>query len=144
MDELLARYDLDCKWREAWNLLANSDIRRTKYPLQTQQEYIERRAGMANKRVANIIQKVRAKWTDFGTSSAEWHYQKIEVIEEHMDKQMITTLDVFVKTVQTAVESAQELSYQGVGVTLSLDVALELVEAAKRLQKDSSLSAAEK
>lgn len=57
---------------------------------------------------------------------------------------MITTLDVFVKTVQTAVESAQELSYQGVGVTLSLDVALELVDAAKRLQKDSSLSAAEK
>ncbi len=57
---LVARYEADFKWRAAWNsLMNNSEKMRSKYPLQTQLEYIERRAERANQRIANLIPKLK-------------------------------------------------------------------------------------
>ncbi|MDG3027493.1 hypothetical protein P7410_28185 [Vibrio parahaemolyticus] len=54
--ELLLRYEIDSKWRDAWNsLMNNSALMRKKYPLQTQLEKIERRAEIANKRIGKLI-----------------------------------------------------------------------------------------
>jgi hypothetical protein len=58
MNELFARFERDCKWRDAWGKLANHDVRRTRYRLQNQQEYIERRANIANLRVGATMRKI--------------------------------------------------------------------------------------
>ena len=58
--DLNARYDRAAKWRKAWNTLANSPIRRVKYRLQTQQEYIERRAQLANLRIGKLMREYDA------------------------------------------------------------------------------------
>ena len=51
------RYDKDAKWRAAWNALANDvERRRKRYPLQIQQEYIEHRAVLANRRIATLME----------------------------------------------------------------------------------------
>lgn len=56
--EWLARYEKDDKWRSAWNaLMNNKELMRKKYPLQTQLEYIERRAEIANQRIAKLIKQ---------------------------------------------------------------------------------------
>jgi len=52
------RYEIDFSWRKAWNDLANNiKRRRSKYPLQKQQEYIEYRARLANSRIAKLMHK---------------------------------------------------------------------------------------
>lgn len=56
----LTRYIKDVAWRDAWNaLMNNSDIMRKKYALQTQLEYIERRAEKANKRAGKAIEEMQ-------------------------------------------------------------------------------------
>ena len=52
----VARYLKDAAWRDAWGALANHPTKRKeKYPLQTQQEYIEMRAERANQRIARLL-----------------------------------------------------------------------------------------
>lgn len=53
-----------------------------------------------------------------------------------MDTETITTLEDFVKNAQATVESAQKLSYEGINVSLSLSVALDLIKAIKFCQED--------
>lgn len=54
--DLLLRYEIDSRWRDAWNsLMNNSELMRKKYPLQTQLEKIERRAEIANQRIGKLI-----------------------------------------------------------------------------------------
>jgi len=52
---MMERYDKDAAWRSAWNALANSDRRKGRWNLQTQQEYIEHRAVLANNRIAKLM-----------------------------------------------------------------------------------------
>jgi len=52
---MMERIDKDIAWRTAWNALANSDRRKGRWTLQTQQEYIEHRAVLANQRVAKLM-----------------------------------------------------------------------------------------
>ncbi|CAH7400974.1 hypothetical protein VCHA53O466_50141 [Vibrio chagasii] len=55
-DELITRYEMDSKWRDAWSALANHPtLRKKKYRLQTQQEYIEHRANLANMRIKKLL-----------------------------------------------------------------------------------------
>ncbi|EGR2232158.1 TPA: hypothetical protein ACPVZG_005298 [Vibrio parahaemolyticus] len=55
-EDAVARYEKDFAWRAAWGRLANHPtIRKEKYPLQVQQEYIEHRAELANRRIAKLI-----------------------------------------------------------------------------------------
>ncbi|MFS1427520.1 hypothetical protein LMH73_010220 [Vibrio splendidus] len=59
-EALIERYGIDSAWREAWTKLANHPTkRREKYPLQSQQEYIERRANLANERIRKYIHHLR-------------------------------------------------------------------------------------
>jgi len=55
IDMMKERYDKDAAWRSAWNALANSDRRIGRWQLQTQQEYIEHRAQLANLRIAKLM-----------------------------------------------------------------------------------------
>ncbi len=50
------RYEKDYAWRQAWAALANSDRRKGRWQLQSQQEYIEHRAHLANRRIAKLMQ----------------------------------------------------------------------------------------
>lgn len=50
------RYKKDYAWRKAWNsLMNNHELMKKRYPLQSQMEYIERRAELANQRIAKLI-----------------------------------------------------------------------------------------
>ncbi len=50
------RYDKDAKWRSAWNDLAHDFERgRKKSRTCTQQEYIEHRANLANRRIGVLM-----------------------------------------------------------------------------------------
>jgi hypothetical protein len=52
IDEMKARYELDYKWRKAWTKLAcKHELGR----LQSRQEKIERRARIANNRIAALM-----------------------------------------------------------------------------------------
>lgn len=53
--ELHHRYELDFKWRCAWNTLAHITELGKKVRLQSKQEYIERRAQIANERIAKLM-----------------------------------------------------------------------------------------
>ena len=54
--QFLKRYDIDFKWRDAWGRLSNNiELRRKKYPLEIQLEYIEHRAALANERIRKLI-----------------------------------------------------------------------------------------
>ena len=50
--EFRSRYNLDDFWRTGWNRFANKPERNR---LQTKQEYIERRANMANRRIGKLM-----------------------------------------------------------------------------------------
>lgn len=50
------RIEKAAAWRSAWNALANSDRRIGRWQLQSQQEYIEHRAQLANLRIAELMQ----------------------------------------------------------------------------------------
>lgn len=52
---IMEQYEKDFAWRAAWNELANSDRRKGRWNLQTQQEYIEHRAELANNRIAKLM-----------------------------------------------------------------------------------------
>lgn len=49
------RIEKAAAWRSAWNALANSDRRIGRWQLQSQQEYIEHRAQLANLRIAELM-----------------------------------------------------------------------------------------
>ena len=51
------RIEKAAAWRSAWNALANSDRRIGRWQLQSQQEYIEHRAQLANLRIAELMQQ---------------------------------------------------------------------------------------
>lgn len=55
-DDYLARYDIDVAWRTTWFKLAN-DVPRARKAQRTQQtqERIERRARIANQRIAALM-----------------------------------------------------------------------------------------
>jgi hypothetical protein len=53
-EELIARYEMDFAWRAAWNKLANKKVARR---LAADQEKIERKAELANKRIGRLIKK---------------------------------------------------------------------------------------
>lgn len=57
LQALKARYLIDVKWRDAWLAKAN---KKDNGRLCTQQEYIDKRAQRANRRIAVIIDKVNA------------------------------------------------------------------------------------
>ena len=62
IDEIRARGEIDFKWRDAWVALAyNHEPGR----LQTKQEAIERRAGLANIRIKKSIQLFEGKLSAF-------------------------------------------------------------------------------
>lgn len=52
---MMERYEKDFAWRAAWLALACSDRRIGRWNLQTQQEYIEHRAQLANNRIAKLM-----------------------------------------------------------------------------------------
>lgn len=55
------------------------------------------------------------------------------------EPQVIESLTGFVDETEKAIKSAKELGYMGVSVGLSLETALNLVEAAKRFQEPTFL-----
>ena len=64
MSDLLDRYVIDSKWREAWITLA------TRHKgLQSKQDYLDFRANLANERIAKLMdeydRRMRIKNLDF-------------------------------------------------------------------------------
>lgn len=59
--KLTARYAIDCRWRESWiNLSNNLELKRKKYPLQAQDDHIQRKASQANERIYVLMKKFDA------------------------------------------------------------------------------------
>lgn len=61
VDALMARYDIDFKWRAAWIKLSNK--REAGGRLQVKQEAIERKAVLANNRIGALMRKFDAACT---------------------------------------------------------------------------------
>lgn len=69
IDEIKARYEIDDKWREAWTKLA------CKYEtgrLQSRQEKIERRARIANNRIAALMHQFKLMRNVLVERVVEW------------------------------------------------------------------------